>query len=184
MHTGYSSLQSPSKSQRNLRLLQKNIEENGASPFDHYNLSVCYFGMGDYKKALVHSMQALDSDMQLIGSQGSLYHIAIESMRQLNMSPEDMLALTQAAIRELPSLPEFYGEQGMVLCAMGRLLEAENCFQKAMDMFDRSKVNYRQGSYFTEKAASIICTRLGEISQSKGDTAASAYWFKRASGMA
>ena len=179
-HTGYSSAHISTKIQRNLALLQRDIEENGKSPaHDHY-LSECYFGLHDYKKALPHAMEALDAGLLLIGSQGSLYHIAIESMRQLNMPLQDMLSLTHAAIQELPELPEFYAEQGMVLCGMGRLEEAAEMLAKAMDIFDSAEINYRQSSYFTKEAAAIACKRLGEIAQIKGNTDSSAHWFQRA----
>lgn len=179
-HTGYSSAHISAKIQRNLALLQRDIEENGKSPaHDHY-LSECYFGLHDYKKALAHATQALDTGLLLIGSQGSLYHIAIESMRQLDMPLQDMLALTHAAIRELPELPEFYAEQGMVLCAMGRLGEAAEMLAKAMEIFDSTEINHRQSSYFTKEAAAIACKRLGEIAQIRGSIDSAAHWFQRA----
>ena len=182
-HTGYSSARSAAKTRRNLDLLRKDIAENGRSPaHDHY-LSECYFSLHDYQKALFHAMRALDEGLLLVGMQGSQYHIVIESMRQLNAPLEDMLAMTQTAIRELPSLPEFYGEQGMVLCAMGRLDEAEKMLKKAMDIYDHTKINHQQGSYFTSAAAAVVCHRLGEIAQLRHDSDGAAHWQKRAASL-
>ena len=180
IHTGYSSLRNTNKIQRNLTLLEKEVAENGRTPFHSYNQATCYFGLKNYKKALILALDALDSNLTLVSGQGDLYHIAIESMRQLDMPLEDMLSLAQAAIRELPELPEFYGECGIILSAMGHLEEAYNMLKKAMDIYDHQKVNYRQGSYFTTATAAIVCKRLGEIQQILGQPEKARQWFQRA----
>lgn len=180
IHTGYSSGRSKQKGLRNLHLIQREIKEHGPSPFHEYNLSVCYFGMEAYRKALEHALNALDSDMQLVSAQGALYHIAIESMRQLNMPLEDMLSLAEAAIRELPKLPEFYAERGMILSAAGRLEEAKEMLEKAMDIYDTAKVNYHEESYFTPSVAAIVCQRLATLAELRGDNTAASQWSQRA----
>lgn len=180
VHTGYSSEVNKRKIRRNLALLNAEIAEEGKTPSHDMYLSDCYFSLGDYRGALLHAMEALCSDLLVISDQGSLYHIAIESMRQLNMPPEYMLALARAAIQDLPDLPEFYGEQGMILCGMGRLEKARRSLETAMDIYDRGKVNYRQGSYFTDSVAAIVCKRLGEIHRIRRDAESCQHWLKRA----
>ncbi len=180
IHTGYSSGVNERKIQRNLALLKAEIAEEGKTPSHDMYLSDCYFSLRDYRGALLHAMEALDSDLLVISAQGSLYHTAIESMRQLNMPLEDMLALTRAAIQTLPDLPEFYGEQGMILCGMGQLEEARRSLEKSIAIYDRGKVNYRQGSYFTDPVAAIVCKRLGEIHRIKGNAKACGHWLRRA----
>lgn len=180
IHTGYSSGLDKRKIQRNLALLKADIAENGKNPSHDMYLSDCYFSLQDYRRALLHAMEALDAGLLAISAQGSLYHTAIESMRQLDMPLEDMLALTQAAIQALPDLPEFYGERGMVLCGMGRLEEARRMLETAVSIYDKGKINYRQGSYFTDSVAAIICKRLGEICRLKGDEESCRHWLRRA----
>ena len=179
-HTGYSRRNAAKKIDRNLSLIIQDAEENGKTPFHAYHLAQEYFGRRDYKQALTNAMEALASDMILVGGQGGLYHIALESMHQLNMNLDDRLTLANVAISEMPELPEFYAERGMVLGAMGKLTEARSSFELAMQIFDRAKINYRQASYFTPRVAAIVCKKLAELNEMQGDISAAFKWLQRA----
>ncbi|MBR2214891.1 MAG: glycosyltransferase [Selenomonadaceae bacterium] len=179
-HTGYSRRNSAKKINRNIALIMQDIKENGHTPFHDYHLAQEYFGRRDYQKALSHAMEALDSDMILVGGQGELYHLALESMHQLNLNFADRLTLADVAIRELPELPEFYAERGMVLGGMGRLQEAKASFETAMGIFDRSPVNYKEASYFTPRVAAIVCKKLAELCEMLGDRSNAEKWLARA----
>ena len=144
LHTGYSAGRSAEKVARNLALLNADIAENGKTPTHDLYLADCYFGLGQWRKALSHALEALDSDLRVVGMRGQLYHVAIESMRHLGMDSSDMLALAQAAIDALPELPEFYGERGMILSSMGRLDEARDSLEESLERYNALKAAPRR----------------------------------------
>ena len=181
-HTGYSSGRIRHKALRDLALLEKDVEAAGgvADPFLNGHLADAYYLVGEYQKALECALLALDSEVRFVGAQGSKYHVALESMRRLDMPPEDMLPLARLATQELPELPEFYGEQGIILSAMGRLEEAKELLQKAIAVHREHPVNYREASYFDDDARAIVYQRLGEISHLQGEEEAAEAYFRDA----
>lgn len=181
-HTGYSASRKKDKALRNLVLLEKEVEANGgvSNPFLDGHLADSYYIIGDYRRALECVLRAIDSDVRFIGAQGSKYHIALESMRRLGMPPEDMLPLVRLAVRELPELPEFYGEQGIILSAMGRLEEAKVFLKKAISIHETHPVNYRESSYFSKNALAIVYQRLGEIAHLQGEEEQAEAYFQKA----
>ena len=172
-HTGYSLSVIDGKNERNLRLLLKDIEENGETPWHYIFLSDCYFGTREYDKSLKYAILSLDSPVKTVAGQIGLYHNAIESMRQLapKYSLDEMLALSEKARSEFPDMPEFYGESGMMLCGMGRLAEARESLRMAIELYEKMKNNYsrHEFSYFTDSVAAIVSARLGEIEAIFGD---------------
>lgn len=181
-HTGYSSNCKTDKTRRNLALLEAELEVAGgvSNPFLDKHLADSYYSIGEYRKALECAINALDSEINFVGNQGSVYHTALESMRRLNVPPEDMLPLAKLAARELPELPEFYGEQGIILSAMGRLEEAKSFLKKAIDIHREHPINYRESSYFDDNALAVVYQRLGEIAHLQGEHKQAEAYFRRA----
>lgn len=181
-HTGYSSGRGKSKVLRNLALLEAEVEAAGgvSNPFLDGHLADSYYSIGNYRKALECALSALDSEVKFVGVQGNLYHVALESMRCLDMAPEDMLPLVQLATQELPELPEFYGEQGIILSAMGKLDEAKLFLKKAIDIHGRHPAKYREASYFDDNALAVVYQRLGEIAELQGEGQQAEKYFRRA----
>lgn len=181
-HTGYSSNRIVDKARRDLALLEQEVEALGgvATPFLNGHLADAYYIIGDYRRALECVLLALESDVCFVGEEGSKYHVALESMRRLNVPPEDMLPLAQLAARELPELPEFYGEQGIILSAMGQLEEAKFFLKKAIDIHREHPVNYRESSYFDDNALAVVYQRLGEIANLQGEDKQAEKYFRTA----
>ncbi len=181
-HTGYSSGRVKDKAFRDLALLEKEVEASGgvATPFLNGHLADAYYIVGEYRKALECALLALESEVRFVGAQGGKFHVALESMRRLDMPPEDMLPLAKLAVQELPELPEFYGEQGIILSAMGRLGEAKELLEKAISVHREHPVNYREASYFDEDARAIVYQRLGEIAHLQGEEKQAETYFQDA----
>lgn len=181
-HTGYSLTRKEEKARRDLELLEQEVKAQGgvSNPFLDGHLADAYYIIGDYRRALECAINALDSDIVFVGNQGSKYHVALESMRRLNVPPEDMLPLAQLAARELPELPEFYGEQGIILSAMGQLDEAKAFLKKTIDIHREYPVSYREASYFDDNALAVVYQRLGEIAHLQGEEKQAEVYFRRA----
>ncbi len=162
-HTGYIGDAGQEKAERNLRLLLKDAAENGEQPGQYMYLADCYFGTKDFQQALKYAVLALDAPVQPTASRVGLFHVAIESMRQLDWDMEEQLALAEMALKEYPAQPEFYGERGMILCGLGRLEEARTSLLKAIELFENKKTTAVAETYFTEKTAEIVRNRLEEL---------------------
>ena len=161
-HTGYSSDKMEQKLQRNLRLLQQDIAEHGEGPQHYYFLADCYFGLHDDERALAYACRAIQHPAAVDNSR--MYHVAIESMRQLGRPLLPMLQYAVQAIEAFPELPEFYAEAGMILSAMGKLAEAQMVLRKALSLAAENPAAARQyTSYFTAEAAAKVRQRLQEV---------------------
>lgn len=180
-HTGYEPGRMEDKTRRNLELLENDAARNGKGLFHSFYLADCYYALGKYEQALQEALTVLQSDFVAVGFNGKCYHMAIECMRKLNLSLPGMLALSELAIMRLPDLPDFYGERGMILCALGRLEEARVTFVKAVELYEsKAAERSQESSFFSSQAAARVYHRLGEITLILDDdkNAAVAYFAK------
>jgi tetratricopeptide (TPR) repeat protein len=151
------------KAGRKLRLLRKEIAEHGEQPRQYLHLADCYFSVKDYKQAMKYAILALDSPVQPVTFRFGLFHVAIESMRQLGWPLDEQLALANMAMAEYPDQPEFYGERGMILCAMDRLEEAKASLLKAASLYESPEAPPTAETYFCAPSAATVYARLGEL---------------------
>ena len=161
-HTGYGLQVIESKLRRNLKLIQKEISLYGHETKHDIALADCYAGLRDYEKSLYHAQKALKSDVQSVTGMGNLYHKILNAMRELKFSDSEMLKVADEAVDNLPALPEFYAERGMILCGLNRLDEAYISFHKSLEVWKNMKPNLHEESYFAG-AAHIVYARLAEI---------------------
>ncbi len=179
-HTGYTEGVGVQKARRNLRLLLQDAAENGEQPGQYMYFADCYFGLQDYRKAMKYAILALDSPVQPAVSRVGLFHVAIESMRCLGWALEDQLALAEMAVGEYPDQPEFYGERGMILCGMGRLEDARDSLARAMAIYEGGRIPFSAETYFTDKTASLVYRRLGELEEAIGTREAADRYYRKA----
>jgi len=179
-HTGYRREISEEKAKRNLALLEREVRENGEQPGLWLYFVPCYFDLKQYDEALRYARLALDSQAQAITGRTEMYHMAIESLRQMNGSLEEMLQLADAAVSEFPDIPEFHGERGMILCGMGRLSEAEEALLKSIYYFENPVEDIHVDRYFTKKTAAIVYSRLGELFMMENNMEEAAAYFDKA----
>ncbi|MBP5199367.1 MAG: glycosyltransferase family 2 protein [Schwartzia sp.] len=162
-HTGYAKDVLNQKSERNLRLLLNDIEKNGEQPGQYLYLADCYLNLRDFPKAMKYAVLALDSPVQPTASRAGLYHVAIESMRQLDWPLDEQLALANKAQAEYPKQPEFYGERGMILCALGRLEEARASLCRSIEIYEKKETPATAETYFNDETAELVRKRIKEI---------------------
>ena len=112
-----------------------------------------------------YSILALDSPVQSVASRVPSFHIAIEAMRRLDWPLDEQLALAEKALAEYPKQPEFYGERGMILCALGRLEEARAALCKSIEIYEKKETPATAETYFNEESATIVRTRIKEIDE-------------------
>lgn len=133
-HTGYSSGIIRQKLARNLSLLTKVINEGADMELYYGNLAGCYFGMGEYSRALDYALLAIQSGYQPVHNCGDNYWIALESMEELGYGYDDRLAVAEVARQELSEVPDFWGYKGYYLARQGHWASGRDNLAKAFDL--------------------------------------------------
>lgn len=169
IHTGYVQANMQWKIQRNLDLIHKDIEKNGDNPKYYYYLAECHFGLRQYDKSLYYILKALDTSLKYYYELGNYYHILLESMRQLNYPAEEMEQVCAEAIRIFPDMPEFYGEQGMIVSSMWHLDEALELFWQCIERYDSPLRKKQDCGYFDDRVMGIVYARMARIYNLKED---------------
>lgn len=180
LHTGYAASISEDKCRRDLQILQQVIAEGEWEPVYDYYLTDCYYGIRDYKQALQHAQAFARSGTVVHGGNGHTYRMILECMRALGLPDADMLPWAGEACRMYPDLPEFYAEQGMILCGLGRLAEAQALLQTALQHYDVGTAEICHASYFSPEVAAKVAARLGEIADLHGEKEKAATYFVKA----
>lgn len=168
MHSGSNIQLMPTKLQRNLELLLMDSTKNGEHDSYYYYIAECYFGLKEYDKAIEYIKKAFASPVRHYRMEANYYHIYLESMRQCNYPAEDMVPIADEAIRKYPDMPEFYGEQGIILSSMGRLDEAFKLLNQCVEKYEYANRQSQEFGYFTEETMGIIYARLARISIVQG----------------
>jgi len=177
LHTGYDAAIVKDKMVRNLRLLQQEIAAHGHQPVYDFYLADCYFGLADYAAAARAARAAIESPVQMLGDGIHIYHLLLESLRQLGGREQAMLAWADRAIAAYPAQPEFYAEKGMTLSALDRLAEARAQLIEALLRYEqRAPGQAREGTYFGPMQAGLVAARLGEIMLRLHDVAEAQTW--------
>lgn len=169
MHSGSHADIMPDKLKRNLDLLLEDIAQNGENNAYYYYIAECYFGLQDYEKAIDYIRKAIASPVRHYREEANYYHILLESMRQCNYPGEEMAKIATEAIKKFPNMPEFYGEQGIILSSIGRYDEAYKMLLECMEKYefmDREKNEY---GYFYAETMGIIYARLARLAWLKGE---------------
>lgn len=178
-HTGYLTERSAEKIKRNMELLYRDAELRGWSTWHAGYLADCYFGLKDYRQALKLSLEALQGNIVFVAGTSTLYHQAIESMRHLNYSEDQMLLLADRALAVHPDLPDFYAERGMVLCGLGRYEEAIADLLHALEQFEHTPAEQQSASFFSPQVAARLAARLSQIYRHLGDSENERVWKER-----
>ena len=163
IHTGYHPGNMEHKSKRNLQLLLNDIEKNGENEAYYYYIAECYFCLREYAKAIEYIKKAIDSPVRHYREEANYYHIYLESMRQCNYPGEKMLPVAKEAIQKFPDMPEFYGEQGIILSSIGKLDEAFFMLNKCVEKYEFADRKKQEYGYFNAEIMGIIYARLARI---------------------
>ena len=163
IHTGYHPDNMEYKFKRDLQLLLEDIEKNGNNEAYYYYIAECYFGLKDYSKAIDYIKKAIASPIRHYREEANYYHIYLESMRQCNYPGEKMVNVAAEAIKKFPDMPEFYGEQGIILSSIGKLDEAFVMLNKCVEKYEFTDRQAQEYGYFNADIMGIIYARLARI---------------------
>lgn len=113
-HTGYSSNVLHQKVSRNLDILLSEIEKFGHRPGDYYYLADCYYGLGEYEKAIEYATKHIESGEHVVGDEVHTHSLRITSRLFLSQPVEMILPDIELGIKEFPDSAVFHFLAGSV----------------------------------------------------------------------
>lgn len=155
LHTGYSSRIMQAKAERNLELLQADIEEYGEGPQHYRYLAECYQELGDYDKAQMYGLLAIQSPLQANGSASDMYYLVLNCMARKQDLLTEQIAFAEAARAVFPLLPDFYGWLGLLYFASNRWCEALAFLEKSIKLAGETAGRTEEASHFADIAAKV-----------------------------
>ncbi|MBF2416397.1 transcriptional anti-repressor GmaR [Listeria seeligeri] len=134
-HYGYMSeiVEKQGKSNRNLRLLEKEVKNNKDSGFVHFNIGQEMNRLGKKEEALKEFSEAfrLRDDNQYIWAKLSAYHIA--DLLEQEKRYEESLAIIEEARIIWPNVPEFPLKKANILYLSHQLEDAKEIYQSLLE---------------------------------------------------
>ena len=125
-HTGYSASLIRGKLQRNLQMLKARCERKDykIKPIDYRYFMDCYFGLGDYDKALSVSKLCLEHKEKLAAELSYIYKIRVKAAYLGGASSQIVKELLREARDEAPDKPYFLQLTGHYLWEIGERNQA------------------------------------------------------------
>jgi len=133
-HTGYSQSLIQKKLRRNLRILQQRISQAGEQVEDYLYLMDCYFGLGDYEKAIEYAHKTIDSKISFVGMDGHAQDTLIVAMIKQQRPQEEILRVIDMAAEQYPAAPEYPLRKGILYWDSREYLQAQACLQRGLQM--------------------------------------------------
>ena len=174
-HTGYSSSIIRSKSERNLPMLLKEMEEATTEkerlrlyPY----LMDAYEALGQYDKTIYYAEKCISAGYQRIGGEGSFYETMIMSMYNADRPMEEILKIIDRAEKDFPQEPFFPFTRGMVLEKYKDYIGAEKAVLQGLELRKVQEDKMRQGIGVSDTSRGLLpyaYERLGNIYFLKGD---------------
>lgn len=80
-HTGYSPQIVEKKLRRNLRIIRNDIQKNGDNKRYYASLADCYYGLGEYEKAILFARKFIESGLTALGGELQVYYTLAAAMQ-------------------------------------------------------------------------------------------------------
>lgn len=187
-HTGYSAHIISDKLKRDLGLMLREVEQGANAELYFGHLAECYFGLGEYEKALNYALRATQAEYQAKGQQGDVYWLALEAMDMLGYAFEDKMAVVENALQVSGEMPDFYGYKGYFFWQQCDWKRGRYYLQIAMALNDRhsgrvAATHFSQLINQFQSALADCYHQLGDISLARAQyeaVLARNKWYERA----
>ncbi len=179
-HTGYSYHLTRAKNLRNLELLQADIRKSGGEEPRHYSyLSVTYFNLQQYDKAIHYAKLAVQSRGQDAESTFvKQYWIWIKSERLRNAPSTVLQGIIDAALADLPDCPDFLWEDAKLALQRRDFISAE---QKLLRILEKAKDKNFMRRYEStiHNQLAVVHAALGKLFDMQGRTEEAILCYKK-----
>lgn len=125
-HTGYSSRRVRAKLERNLRLIQQEIEQEGEQPRFYRYLADCCYGLGEYELALGYAKKAIAEEPPTVAGRSALYVLALEAMQKLSYSAAGCLSFAEQVLQENSASVDLKAYCGLMAAKSSEKRKAES----------------------------------------------------------
>ena len=177
-HTGYSQHIVRKKLERNLEFLRQKEEAEGESVDDALHYMDCYYGLGDFAKAVEYARKAIASKIVYMGREGAEYWGLVRALLAQKRPKEELVPVLQEAMEKYPDLAEFPMEFGLLAWEERDYLLAEKMFRRGMACREKAPTSLRADNSL--QMFPFVCLSLGKIEAMKGRPAEAFDYFLRA----
>lgn len=180
-HTGYSASINRSKNQRNLDLLLADIDAVGGEKPSHYSyLSVCYFNLQQYDKAIHYAKLAVQSHDQSIKSALIKQYWIWFKGEQIRNAPHEVLQkIIDTSLSDIPGHPDFLWEDAKLALQRRDFLLAEQRLAEILEQVKNKKLMREYESSISGQLH-IVYAALGKILETKGHIKRAANYYRKA----
>ncbi|WP_196602436.1 glycosyltransferase family 2 protein [Pectinatus frisingensis] len=175
MHTGYSASNSKEKSKRNLVLLKNEVEKNGDDPQYFAYMGDCYYGLGDYEKAIYYSRKFIDSGLNMIGAEINPYVRLIDSLFLAGHANVEILKAVDAAIDKFKTVPDFFVMKSFLLLKECNYIDSEKNLQKTIALLKTK--NFNITSSVMPRFENFIYNVAGALAKTRDDKSKAISYF-------
>ncbi|MBE6105137.1 glycosyltransferase family 2 protein [Anaerovibrio lipolyticus] len=175
IHTGYSSSIIRSKTERNLPIMLKELEQATTEaerrrlyPY----LMDAYNSLADYDKTIYYAEKCIECGYKMVGHEGNFYQTIIMAMYNSERPIVDLLAKNAEAEKEYPEEAFFAFTKAMILERQGDLIGAEHAVLHGLELRSIQEKKLRQGIGVSDNSRGLLpyaYERLGNIYSLKGD---------------
>ena len=113
-HTGYSSSIIKQKLSRNLDILLSDIGKHGDRVENYHYLADCYYGLGEYEKAIDYATKHIESGVRIIGDEANTHAMRISSRIALKQPIERIMPDIELGIKKFPCSAIFHFIAGSI----------------------------------------------------------------------
>ncbi len=179
-HTGYSSSLTRVKNVRNLLLLLLDIQAEGGVLPRHYSyLSVSYYNLQQYDKAVQYAKLAVEAKGE--GAKSTLvkqYWIWIRSERMRQASPETLQEIVRRALEDAPGHPDFLWEGAKIALQRHDYVLAEKQMTGILALVKDGKYMLRFETTIDGQFP-IIYAALGKICDIQGRSVEAVVYYRK-----
>lgn len=155
-HTGYSSNIIRTKLERNLRILQREIEEQGEQPRYYRHLAECCLGLGEAELALYYAQRAIEEEPATVAGKNGLYHTMLQAMELLDKTIVERMHWVDIAMEKLPEPQEFLPAKAKLLSIVEDWLGVKSCVEDFFSYEEKRKQNLTGTSYATAQLPQML----------------------------
>ena len=179
-HTGYTQSGMKGKMQRNLALLEKLQAEGKGRDMDAVYLTDCYYGLGEYEKAIASAREAIRLGVEPIGMTNRPYTILVQSMLLTGHPEEEIRETLAAAVKKYPQAAEYQMFWGMLDWDRRDYEGAERHFLRGLDLRHAANMRTAKDAMVQDNSLDLLPTAyycLGELAGKRGRQQEAADYF-------
>ncbi len=165
-HTGYSTSLVRQKAARNLPIMlekEKNLPPGECGGALLIFLMDAYNALGQYEKALEYAQKAVEAKVYTVGNESHAYQGVISAMSRLKRSSQEIFSVLEKAMEIFPEDVFLMIEKGHFFYVSKDYLLAEECFEKALSMYEKQREDLNTGKCIVDNAVSLLPLLYGEL---------------------